>query len=341
MTKELNFGELSASLKATHIQINLSFLEELLKDASKSASPHRDENFSKRIGCPINRNKKSALTIYGWMKGYRTIPLSKITKILELSKFSWEDIEKNLLTIKSGIRKGEISPKFPIKIDYKFGSIVGHILGDGSIDKRFHSLFYSNSNPELLKEFSYFMKEIFGISPRIWVQDLPKYGETRWLKKVESLNELPRGHNVGLFYPKICSDIIYASFGKFAEGKSKFITSQIKNANLDFKKGLVRAFFDDEGSVNSKSYTIRFHQDKKDILEDIIFILRELGINSNKVRFYEKRGKLRYYFNITRFKEYSNFYNNIGCTSSNKKKEFEILINKVKNHKSSKDKYLL
>src|SRR4030042_2852535 len=99
MKEEFNFEDISPSLNTTHIKINLSFLEELLKDASKSALPHRDLNFSKKIGCTMNPSKKSAITIYGWMKGYRTIPLSKITKIVELSKFSWRDIEKNLLTI--------------------------------------------------------------------------------------------------------------------------------------------------------------------------------------------------------------------------------------------------
>jgi hypothetical protein len=331
MKYSFGLNDLVSSLKYSHLTIDLVFLNKLLKNASKSENPHREKIFAKLINCPMNENKKSATTIYGWMQGYRTIPLSKLAEIIKLSNFSWYDLEKNVLSIKAGIRNGEINPKFPVIIDYRLGSIIGHILGDGSIDKRFHSVFYSNSNIELLKEFSENMKYIFGVNPRIWVQDKPKYGETKWLKKLENFEGVPNGNNVGLFYPKICSDILYAIIGVFAEGKNKIITSQIKNSDINFKRGLIRAFFDDEGSVNSKSYTIRFHQDRKDILEDIIFMLNELDIKPKKVRSYFKNGKLRYYFNITSFEEYSKFYNLIGCTSSKKQKEFEFLINKVKN----------
>jgi hypothetical protein len=325
--------DLYLSLSTSHLKLKLDFLNKLLINSSKSNFPHKEEMFCKMISSPINKTKRSSLTIYGWMKGYRTIPFSKLFKIVEMSDYSWRDIEKNLISIKAGIRKGEINPNFPIKIDYKLGSIVGHILGDGSIDKRFHSVFYSNSNKELLKEFLEYMENIFGIKPRIWVQDVPNYGKTKWLKKVTNFNEIPEGHNVGLFYPKICADFLYSICDKFAEGGNKEITNKIKELNLNFKNSLVRAFFDDEGSVNSRNYTVRFHQDRKDILEDLIDILKEFNIKSNPVRSYNKRDKLRYYFNITGFVEYSQFYELIGCTSSKKKSEFILLINKVKNNK--------
>ncbi len=333
MNKEIWPIDLGDLLSSSHIKLNLIFLNRLLIDASKSKSPHKKELFAQKISCPINKNKHVSTTIYGWMKGYKTIPFSKLLKIVKLSNYSWEETCKNLVSIKAGIRKGEVNPKFPINIDYKLGSIVGHILGDGSIDKRFHSVFYSNSNKELLIEFSTYMEEIFGIKPRIWVQDAPNYGKTKWLKRVINFEEIPEGHNVGLFYPKICADILYSIFERFAEGKNKKITDRVKGLNLDFKKGLIKAFFDDEGSVNSNNYSVRFHQDRKDMLEDLINILKEFNIKSNPVRSYSKKNKLRYYFNITGFKEYSQFYELIGCTSSKKKNEFILLINKVKKNK--------
>ncbi len=330
----VSLSDLKNSLSSCHVKLNLNFLNKLLKDASKTETPHKNKYFAKRISCPINKNKNLSTTIYGWMKGYRTIPFLKLITLIELSSYSWEDINKNLISIKAGIRNGEISPNFPINIDYKLGSIIGHILGDGSIDKRLHSVFYSNSNKELLLEFSRFMKYLFGIEPRIWVQDFSNYGNTHWLKRVDNLNKVPCGHNVGLFYPKICADILYAIMGTFAEGSNKTITNQMKESNLEFKKGLIRAFFDDEGSVSSINYSIRFHQDRKDILEDLIIILKELNINSNPVRSYDKRNKTRYYFNITSFKEYSSFYKIIGCTSSKKREELIVLIDKVRKSKS-------
>lgn len=333
MKNQLGLLNIYPSLSNSHIKLKLDFLNKLLINASKSNLPHRNEEFCRKISCPLNKNKKSSTTIYGWMKGYKTLPFSKLVKLIEISNYSWKDVEENLIYLKAGIRNGEINPKFPINIDYKLGSIVGHILGDGSIDKIFHSVFYSNSNKELLEEFSEYMEGIFGIKPRIWVQDVPNYGKTKWLKRVWDFEEVPEGHNVGLFYPKICADILYSILGYFAEGNDKHISNEIKGLNLNFKQGLIRAFFDDEGSVNSKNYTVRFHQDRKDILEDFITFIKELGIKSNPVRSYNKNNKIRYYFNITSFNEYSKFYRLIGCTSSKKKKEFILLINKVKKDK--------
>lgn len=340
--EEINLADLAHYLPKAHARLNLGFLNDLLKNASKSDKPHRNEQFAKKIGCPINEYKKSATTIYGWMIGYRTVPLSKLTIIESLSNYNWENIQNNLITIKAGIRRGEISPNFPIKIDEKLGSIIGHILGDGSIDKRFYRLFYSNLNPDLLREFRAYMKHIFGKEPSIWVQKKRRFNEkTRWLKKVDNLIDVPSGHNVGLFYPKICSDILYAICGRFAEGKIKRITRQIFSANFDFKKGLVRAFFDDEGSIRADNHTVRFHQDNKELLEAMRLLIKEFGIGSHEIKTYIKRDKPRYYFNINGFREYHTFYNKIGCTTPKKNLQFKLLINQVGNSKYFKKKYAL
>ena len=339
---EINLSDLIKNLKHTHIVLNLKFLTELLVNSSKSNKPWRDKKFANIINCPLNKDKKCSTTIYGWIKGYRTIPFSKLINIVEMSDYSWKDIVNNLISIKAGIKNGEVYPNFPIKIDNKLGSIIGHILGDGSIEKRFHSLFYSNSNGELLKEFRDNMKVIFGIEPRIRVQEKTNfYEKTKWLKRVDNLNNINKGNNVGLFYPKICSDILYAMVGVFAEGKSKKITSEIMDFNLEFKKGLIRAFFDDEGSVRSDNHTIRFHQDNKELLEQIRCLIIELGINPHNIKSYIKRDKQRYYFNINGFREYVKFSKIIGCTSTNKKEELEQLIKKVKNSKQFKKKFAL
>lgn len=340
--KEIHLRDLVQNLGHTHVNLNLEFLSKLLISSSKGGKPWRNNEYAERISCPINKIKKSSTTIYGWIKGHRTIPFSKLINIVELSDYTWRDIENNLISIKAGIRKGEVSPNFPIKLDKKLGSIIGHILGDGSIDKRFHSLFFSNSNKELLYEFRNNMKVIFGIEPRIWIQKRNSYNmKTEWLRRSENLNDVPNGNNVGLFYPKICSDIIYAIVGKFAEGKSKKITPNIQNFNLEFKKGLIRAFFDDEGSVRSDNHTIRFHQDNKELLEKIRELIIEFDINPHDIKFYIKRDKKRHYFNINGYREYVKFSKIIGCTSTNKKEELKLLIKKVKNSKRFKKKFAL
>jgi hypothetical protein len=342
MKKEIGLDYLTSYLKNCHVKLDLFFLKNLIKNASKSEKPHMNKNFAKMINSPINKRKKAAMTIYGWMKGYRTVPILKLIKIINLSDYTWRDVEKNLISIKAGIRSGEIKPKFPIMIDNKLGAIVGHILGDGSIEKRFHSVFYSNSDIFLLDEFRKYAKDVFGIEPRIWVQEKRAFHEkSKWLIKVSNLKQVPKNHSVGLFYPKICCDILYAICGKFAEGRNKNITKKIKKSRSEFKIGLVRAFFDDEGSIRSDNHTMRLHQDKINILNDIKEILKKFNIESNIIRSYNKKGKVRYYFNITGFKNYYKFFKIIGCTSPNKRKEFELLINKVRNSKYFKKKYAL
>ena len=50
----------------------------------------------------------------------------------------------------------------------------------------------------------------------------------------------------------------------------RYVANQVPlESNDDFKKGLIRSFSDDEGSVNSNSHTVRLHQDNKELLEGI------------------------------------------------------------------------
>ena len=70
-------------------------------------------------------------------------------------------------------------------------------------------------------------------------------------------------------------------------------------------------------------------------------LITEFDIIPHGILSYVKRDKDRCYFNITGFKEYVKFFQIIGCTSSNKRKEFENLIHKVKNSKGFKKKYAL
>lgn len=336
---EIHLFDLTNCLMNTHVKMDLDFLAKLLKNASKCETPAINKEFIVKISGKFNENARAYNAIYDWLNGRTTIPFNKLIQIVEMSDYSLKDIEKYIISIKCGQKKGEIYVKFPIIIGKELGSIVGHILSDGSIDKHFNQVFYSNSNKELLEEFKEAMSIIFGIEPRIWVQEKPHFGKTKWMKRLSELKDIPKGHNVGLFYPRICGVILHSIFGLFAYGKKKQITEQIKNSNRQFKIGLLRAFFDDEGSIISSSHTMKIHQDNKSILEGIIYLLSDFDIKSNPIRFYIKRTKKRHYFNITGFREYDTFNRIIGCTSSKKKEQFELLINKVKNSKYFRNKY--
>src|SRR3989344_2332458 len=259
--KEIHLQDLILYLDNVYISLNLNFLKKVLIDASGFKKPHLSEEFANVIGCRFNDKGKFCSSIQEWIKGKRNPPLHKIKVILTLTDFSWEEVEKNLIGMKYGKHGSWVYVRFPITIDNNFGSIVGHILGDGSIDKKTKTIFYSNSNIDLLNEFIECMKKEFRIEPRIWLQKEPIFGGTEWDKRLKSLKEVIPKRNVGLFYPRICSIVLFVLFGIFANGKEKTITKEILNSNKEFKKYLIRAFTDSEGSIKDRE--IRIHQDDK------------------------------------------------------------------------------
>ncbi len=128
---KINLINLTDVLIDSHVKLNLDFLKKLLENASGSEKPYYDVHFVNRIGSTVNKKAQKSINIHQWLKGERTVPFNKLIKIMELSDYSWIDIEENLLSIKSGIKRGEICPKFPMTMGKEIGSIVGHILGDG------------------------------------------------------------------------------------------------------------------------------------------------------------------------------------------------------------------
>jgi len=325
--------KLSNKLGKVHVRINQSFLENLMKKASKNKKPHYDKNFISKLGMKINSKTKTCMTIYGWVKYNKTIPMDKLLRITKLANYSHTKVESNIINIKAGQHGGEISPKFPIKLDYKLGSIIGHILGDGSIDLKYNQVFYSNSDKNLLNEFESNMYQIFRVKPRIWMQRTSTFdGKTRWEKRLNSINELKEGRNCGLFYPTICGLILNTIFKNFARGKNKKITKTVLGANKEFKIGLIRAFYDDEGSVVKD---IRLFQDRKDMLKEFIKLLDEFDINCSKIKSYIKKNKERYYFSIHRKGNFIKFQKEIGFTSKKKSHRLAKLAI-IKNYKNSK-----
>lgn len=338
---EIHLSDLTSSLQNTHVRLDLAFLSNLLKNASKCESPATNKEFIQKIDCCFNEKEKICTSISSWFNSKCAMSFHTLSKIINLSDYSLNDIEKYVQAIMSGRTGSKVFLKFPIKVGKELGSIVGHILGDGSIDKKYLQPFYTNSNIDLIKEFADNMERVFGIKPRIWIQTTGNFNgkKSKWLQRFNSMEDIPKDYQIGLFYPKICGVLLHGIFGLFAYGKEKKITEQIKNSNKEFKIGLIRAFFDDEGSISSSSHTMRIFQDNKRILEGIKYLLSEFNIRTNPIRFYIKKNKKRHYFNITGFREYDTFNRIIGCTSLKKKEQFKLLINKVKNSKYFRNKY--
>lgn len=336
--KKVHLNDLIPYLENARVKLELNFLRKLFIEASGSLYPCKDKDFAQKLGCLYNDRHQVATAIRGWCEGKRTIPFSKLKTIIYLTNSSWIEVENKLTLIKAGRRRGQVYIKFPIKIDEKFGTIIGHILGDGSIDKKYSQVFFSNSNIELLTEFRNAMNKVFGIEPRIWIRTGNGFKtKNRWVNRVNDIRKKKDNQSVGLFYPRICGIILHAVFGVFANGRRKLITNEMKSSPNQFKRSLLRAFFDDESYVGVGSQQIRLPQDNNQILEDIRDLLREFDIMSNPIHFYIKGNKKRYYFNITHIKNYYQFYCKIGFTSSYKMKELEKLIGNVRRSKKYKN----
>ncbi len=326
---KISLQQIAPHLTSTHAKFHLTFLRKLLTKASGSAAPYRNPGFAEKMECSFNEKWKIAAEIAGWWYGGKTIKFSRLIALINLSSSNWSEVEKQLIFLKAGVRKGEVFIRFPIEIDEKLGTIVGHILGDGSLDKRYRQVFFTNSNSELLQEFITNMKLVFGIEPRIWIQETLGFNNVRWIKRVYDLREKGE-YQGGLFYPSICGIILHGILGIFANGKNKSITPQIRVAPASFKKGLLRAIFDDEANVDVPSQMVRFSQDNRHLAEGLRLMLQELGIEVNPLRTYFRDGKPHHYFNITHIKNYYRFANLIGFTSSNKMNCLKRMIEHVK-----------
>ena len=319
-----------------YVKFNSEFVKLLLRSVSNK-SPIKDKELAEKLGIKFNKKYNKSSCIAGWYSNNRNIPINKLKIILEISKkYKWKDIEKNIIGIKvSGPGHAKfIKPNFPIKINKDLGLIVGHVLGDGWIDKKFSQPCYCNSNKELLKEFQESIYKIFCIKPRIWIQKNNSFEDkTEWLRRTENIEEITNSKNATLFYPKVIGQILYGIFGEFAKGRYKEVPELAFEVTNEFKMGLIRAFYDDESSISAKSHTIRVHQDNPDILEDIRKLLLSLCIVPGEIHYYLKRGKKRHYFNINGYYNFYKFQKLINFTSSKKRNELDKLINNLKNSK--------
>lgn len=335
MNSEFSLESLIPKLEKCYVLLKPRFTKNLLASASKTKKLHKDKNLLAHLSSEYNSDLSVSVAIAGWYKGKRSIPISVLEKIIPLSKYSWTDIEKNLISLKPYNRKG--APiRFPLRLDGYLGCVVGHILGDGSIEKKYNQVFYTNSNKDLLAEFSDAMFHVFGMGPRIWIQQPGDFKgrKSKWIKRVDTVDNIPDEFQGALFYPKICGILLHALCGEFAKGKRKKITKDVLQSNSEFKKFLIRAFFDDEGSISLHGREIRVFQDNENLLHSLRSLLCDIGIHSSPIHFYLRGGKRRQYMGITGHYSHLKFFRLIGFTCREKGRKLSQLINGVQKRKT-------
>lgn len=312
-----------------YLKLDKKFVQSLL-DSNSGVKPYRDVKLAKLLNNKFSQKYSEAAGIRGWYYYNKCIPMAKLKLLIENSlSYKWDDVENSLVGMKSsgfGFSR-IIKPCFPISDDINLGLILGHIIGDGWIDTRFSQPGFSNTNKELLNEFILCMDKLFGVMPRIWVQKQRKFEEkSEWLKRVYSIEQIEDGYNATLFYPKSVGIILFNVFGKFINFRKKEIPTIAFRLSLEFKAGLIRALYDDEGSISVQSQSIRLHQDDSKLLEDVRRLLLDFDIKAARVRSYIKRGKYRHYFDVHSYENFIKFRKSIDFTSSIKKQKLMDLI---------------
>ncbi|OGM96586.1 MAG: hypothetical protein A3B86_00710 [Candidatus Yanofskybacteria bacterium RIFCSPHIGHO2_02_FULL_38_22b] len=134
-------------------------------------------------------------------------------------------------------------------------NLVGHMLFDGAI--RNSGILYYNRNSSLIRNFVFKMAKIYDGKPKIYY--------SKGVVRVAY-------HNVEL--------------ANYFNKKSEKLIRDIKNLSVKCKREFLKAFFDDEGSVdfrlskNSKR-RIKGYQHNKKILGLVASLLNEFGISSS------------------------------------------------------------
>ncbi|MBU2638611.1 MAG: ArsR family transcriptional regulator [Nanoarchaeota archaeon] len=139
--------------------------------------------------------------------------------------------------------------------------LLGSILGDGGIVKT-GQVHYCNTEGFLIKQFKENVRKVY---------------------KNEKYSKSKYGNAIHLTYSSRIGRTLWCLFGKFSSGKdTKIITEQINVMPLDWKIKVVRALYEDEGSVIWRKHThyISFKQKSWSITQFVQNVLAECKIKS-------------------------------------------------------------
>lgn len=270
----------------------------------------------------INRN-----TLLEIKKGFRKNrkkfrkAFIRIKLLKQLSKFSsipLETIENNVNEVLDG--KIPIRMKLPLTASKELASLVGHIFGDGHIEKCGMKSDFVNKNIELINEVKGNIKFLFGI-------DIKEH-----FRKENSIFEL--------FIPATIAKIfVFLGIPDGRKTTQEFnVPEWIRGGSLEIKASFIRAIFDDEAWVEKAQggFCIGFGQNKRaalleshrEFLEEIRTILRELEINSSNIfERSEKDDSIQLGFKIIGLPNLLNFSSRIGFTSSEKARRLNFIMN--------------
>ena len=110
------------------VKLNHDFLKQLMLNSSNSQKPWRNKEFVEYIGYTYNQKIGASSALSAVFREGRSLHLSVIKKMINISTFNWKDTQNNLISIRAGRNRQGLKINFPIYIDQKLGQIIGHIL---------------------------------------------------------------------------------------------------------------------------------------------------------------------------------------------------------------------
>jgi len=251
----------------------------------------------------------------------RYTKLSLWLKIRNALNIEVKKFKENILKIRARHAKFFLKPEqLPILSSPGLASLVGHGLGDGHLaeDRCFE---YTNKEISLHNEVSRTIYRIFSAD---------KFSERKCTGAT-----LIRRYNV------IVGNILYLA-GVPRGNKIVqpfFIRSWILNGSVEIKKALIRALFDDEGTVkvSGREMLIKFSKNERYIdslqkfMEQIKQLLEDLDIEATSIRkeniVIGKNGRtIQLVLGIHGYKNFIRFFEEIGFHHKQKQEKLEKMI---------------
>jgi hypothetical protein len=202
--------------------------------------------------------------LYKWKEGNSGYPLNQLIKLLKLTQIEIKEISVKTQRDSKSIK----NLKIPIKINEEFVSFIGHLFGDGGIDKQFQ-LHYTTNDIINTDEFKKLVKNIFG--------------------KIE-FNQINYKNRITLIYPKtlgiIVSSIINMHTGSKVDSDIHLPKKLIDKMNNRMKIAFIKSFYKCDGETGKIAIAqgCKYLTKPPTILLQIQELLKKLNFKSVKIK---------------------------------------------------------
>jgi len=183
----------------------------------------------------------------------------------------------------------------------EFFKIVGYLASEGSKELNRGKLIginFTNKDPILLEEFSYCMKELFGLDP--YKQERKDHHDPRWMLRYTSTE-------LASFFKRVCP-------GLLERANKKELPQVVMRGEKKNIATMLKCLFEGDGHVSKKERTIRvgYASNSERLVHQVQDLLLRFSIRSN-ITFH----KGAYKVGITGYENIERFRNHIGFVTKN------------------------